>query len=98
MIRGYSLAVSFLPFGQFIGEYVEANAYKVQVGKGNLYRHGSFKTELVTYSLVHASKVRAFITHSYGNYIPRQGTQTSRTIDQTPTFQYPAKGFYTTGG
>lgn len=57
MIRGYSLAVSFLPFGQFIGEYVEANAYKVQVGKGNLYRHGSFKTELVTYSLFTLAKL-----------------------------------------
>ena len=74
MIRGYSLAVSFLPFDRFIGEYVEANAYKVQVGKGDLYRHGSVKTELVTYSLVHASKVRAFITYSYGNYNrPSQG-------------------------
>lgn len=98
MIRGNSLAGYVHPFDQLIGEYVEANAYKVQVGKGNLYRHGSFKTELVTYSLVHASKVRAFITHSYDNYIPRQGTQTSRTIDQTPTFENPYKGFYMTGG
>lgn len=89
MIRGYSLAGYVHPFDQLIGEYIEANAYKVQVGKGNLYRHGSFKTELVTYSLVHASKVRAFITHSYGNYIPRQGIQTSRTLDHNAHLPIP---------
>ena len=98
MIRGYSLAGYVHPFDQLIGEYIEANAYKVQVGKGNLYRHGSFKTELVTYSLVHASKVRAFITHSYGNYSPRRQDDSGRRVTTTPTFQYPAKGFYTTGG
>lgn len=57
MIRGYSLAVTFSPFDKFIGEYIEANAYKVQVGKGNLYRHGSFKTALVTYSLFTLAKL-----------------------------------------
>lgn len=89
MIRGYSLAGYVHPFDQLIGEYIEANAYKVQVGKGNLYRHGSFKTGLVTYSLVHASKVRAFITHSYGNYIPRQGIRPSRTLDHNAYLRKP---------
>ena len=98
MIRGYSLAGYVHPFDQLIGEYIEANAYKVQVGKGNLYRHGSFKTELVTYSLVHASKVRAFITHSYGNYSPPKARRQRATIDQAPTFENPYKGFYMTGG
>lgn len=57
MIRGRSLAVSFLPFDGFIGEYVEVNAYKVQVGRDNLYRHGSIKTELVTYFLFTLAKL-----------------------------------------
>lgn len=57
MIRGYSLAGYVHPFDQLIGEYIEANAYQVQVGKGNLYRHGSFKTELVTYFLFTLAKL-----------------------------------------
>lgn len=89
MIRGYSLAGYVHPFDQLIGEYIEANAYKVQVGKGNLYRHGSFKTELVTYSLVHASKVRAFITHSYGNYSPPKARRQRATIDHNAHLPIP---------
>lgn len=89
MIRGYSLAGYVHPFDQLIGEYVEANAYKVQVGKGNLYRHGSFKTELVTYSLVHASKVRAFITYSYGNYSPPKARRQRATSDHNAHLPIP---------
>lgn len=89
MIRGNSLAGYVHPFDQLIGEYIEANAYKVQVGKGNLYRHGSFKTELVTYSLVHASKVRAFITHSYGNYSPPKARRQRATSNHNAHLRKP---------
>lgn len=89
MIRGYSLAGYVHPFDQLIGEYIEANAYKVQVGKGNLYRHGSFNTALVTYSLVHASKVGAFITHSYDNYTAPRVKQGKATIDHNAHLRKP---------
>lgn len=97
--KTHSLAVYYVqPFDKLIGKHIEADACQVQAGKGNLYRHGSYTVKL-DLILSHTGRPEAFITYNYDNYIPAQcSREGKRKVTKRPTFQYPYKVFYMTGG